>query len=167
MTFTVQEGEARTNQVRLVDLDDRRTSRVAAEMTTGEGGQNYVGLSSTRGKLAWYRTCATTCPADFNAAFRYEPGEAYETAGGPRFLVGWATTPDTTWQLRGGQGGGACDSFATEEIEPCTLVRTDEPAWKRIAAERVRTPLARVSRTGRRGARPQSRIHACCVGRRA
>lgn len=137
VTFLLTEGEPRTNQIRLVDLDER-SSRLAAETVSGEGDREYVGLSSVRGELAWYRTCTITCPADFNAAFRYEPGEAYETASGPRFLVGWATTRGVTWQLRGGQGGGRCDDFRTDAQDACTLVRTGEPAWERIAAARVR-----------------------------
>lgn len=48
-TFAV-EG-ARTNQVRLVDLD-ARSSRVAAEMGSGEGGETYLGLSWVNAKLA-------------------------------------------------------------------------------------------------------------------
>jgi len=58
-------------------------------------------------------------------------------AAGPDYLVGWATTArGTTWQLRGGPGGDDCGDF--DGPAPCTLVRTGEPAWKRIAADRVR-----------------------------
>jgi hypothetical protein len=131
VTYHVENGPGhRQNEIRLVDVA-RRSSRQVAFMTTGEGGQEYVGPSFAGSRLSWYRGCAVECSRDFTALLRYRMGVGYDRADARRGLSGYAGTGDGTWQVRGTGEDGGC-------APRCTLVWTREPRWERIAADRVR-----------------------------
>lgn len=134
-------GGFRTNEVRQIDLDEKR-SRLVANVITGLNGQFFVGLSFAEGYLAWYETSNFGNQAA--GAYRYRPGRAYRYAEGPPYLCGFAWTGDGTWQVRV-QAGVDCQPqtpAGSEDLEisnsPAPLVRTGDLDWGVVAADRVR-----------------------------
>ena len=125
------------DEIRWVVLG-RGTSRPVAHVSGGESAQRFEGVQLAGSRISWYRGCERVCPGQYTAAFRYRPGVGYDVdPTPPGGLSGFAGTGDGTWQIRGAQldtCGGDDDLAAT----PCTLVRTHEPRWTRIAASRVR-----------------------------
>lgn len=125
------------DEVRWVVLGTNRSVQVA-HVSGGESVQRFEGVQLAGSRISWYRGCERACPAAYTAAFRYRPGVGYDIDPAPPGGVsGFAGTGDGTWQVRGASLGtcGGDDDLAST---PCTLVRTHEPRWQRIAAARVR-----------------------------
>lgn len=83
----------RQNEVRLTDVDRTDTRQVAA-MTTGLGGQTYLGPAITNGRVAFFKTCQGDpggCSSATAGLIRYRISTGgYEIAGDSVNFSGWA-----------------------------------------------------------------------------
>jgi len=119
--------QARVSEVWLVDRRSERSRRVAL-MNTGEGGQTFLGLSFSRGRLGWHRSCfGDPGGCEGRGGFRYRPGaDTYEVERTYRPFAGFSLDGDGAVALDGyrelgdepgTQFGSPCDDEATRAIE--------------------------------------------------
>lgn len=133
-------GGFRQNEIRLTNLD-RSDTRQVAFMTTGLGGQRYLGPSFGRGRLAFFRACGgdpagclTTRTASGAIRYRISNG-AYDIARANRDWWGWAYDGDAYHV--------PADVTCAEEpgfgpTPACAIYRERSPAFTPVAAERIR-----------------------------
>lgn len=136
-----------TREIRLIDRL-RGTVRRVALLTSGEGGQAYVGLSFSGGHLGWHRSCfGDPSGCGGRGAFRYDLArDRYEHEEDYRPLSGFALDGDDVIGVDGGgelgdepgtQFGSPCPA-ARGALPACPVVRLGPLAWRAIAARRVR-----------------------------
>lgn len=127
------------NEIRLTDVDRTDTRQVAA-MTTGLGGQTYLGPSFSGGKLAFFRACQADpggCSTSNSGAIRYAISSgSYELAGANENWSGWAWTGHgdlhvpSAFDCSGGDPG--------TPVVPCGIYRRGPLEWQDVPASRVR-----------------------------
>lgn len=127
------------NEIRLTDVGRSDTRQVAA-MTTGLGGQAYLGPSFSDGRLAFFRACEADpggCSTSNSGAIRYAISSGdVELAGAGESWFSWAWTGDgdlhvpSAFDCSGGDPG--------TPVVPCGIYRRDALDWHEVPASRVR-----------------------------
>lgn len=100
----------------------------------------YVGPSSSSGRLAWFRGCFENPGCAGSGAYRVSLRNGrYDRALEPRMWDGWAWTGNATYksELRS-NNDSVCRPPDAVKPTPCLVLRDGDPAWKPIAAKRVR-----------------------------
>jgi hypothetical protein len=131
----------RQNEVRLTNVARTDTRQVAA-MTSGLGGQRFLGPSFVRGRLAWFLACQGDpggCSTARSGAFRYRiSDQSYQHAGADERWSAWALPADgrplyvpSAFDCAGGDPG--------TPVVPCGIYRSGPVLdWSDISADRVR-----------------------------
>ena len=129
----------RQNEIRLTDVDREDTRQVAA-MTTGLGGQTYLGPSFAGGRMAWFRACQgdpAGCSTANSGAFRYAISDgSYSLAGADEAWSAWAWTGSGDLHVPSAFDCSGGDP-ATPAV-PCGIYRRTSPAWEQVPADRAR-----------------------------
>jgi len=129
----------RQNEIRLTDVARTDTRQIAA-MTTGLGGQTYLGPSIVSGRVAFFRACqgdpGGCSPAD-SGAIRYRIADrSYELAGRNEAWTAWAYDGAAAYHVPSalvcGEGPG---SSSTDE---CGIYRHDDLPWRTVDKDRIR-----------------------------
>jgi hypothetical protein len=120
----------RQDEIRLTDLARTDTRQVAA-MTTGLGGQTYLGPSLAKGRLAFFRACQGDpggCSTRDSGAFRYRISTGdYELAGVVEGWSGWAWDGAAGYHVPSDFDCGGGDPGTP--VEPCGIIRRTDLAW--------------------------------------
>ena len=129
----------RQNEIRLTNV--RRTeTRQLASMTTGLGGQTYLGPSIAEGRVAFFRTCQgdpAGCTTTNSGAIRYRISNGrYEIAGAVEAWSGWAWSGAAGYHVPGDHACGGGDPGIVSAA--CALYRDRTLDWKRLAPGRAR-----------------------------
>lgn len=129
----------RQNEIRLTNVG-RTDTRQVAFMTTGLGGQTYLGPSIAEGRVAFFRACHGDpggCSSTNSGAIRYRISSGrYDIDGAVEAWSGWAWSGATAYRVpsdydcSGGDPGIA--------VDPCGIYRRRGLDWRPIDAERVR-----------------------------
>lgn len=121
-------------ELRLVGTT-RRGARQLHFMTTGLGGQSFLGASVARGEIAWYVTCFGDpggCKHTGGAyRYRYRDGR-YQRALDQTQLGGWAWDARLAWRSFAGEAAG-CQAHSPREGAVCPIT-TGRPAWRAMRA---------------------------------
>jgi hypothetical protein len=131
---------SRQNEIRLTRVGGTGTRRIAA-MTTGEGGQVYLGPSIADRTVGFFRGCqgdALGCSSRVSGAIRYRIATgAYRLAGANESWTGWAWSGAADYHVPSAFdcGGGDPGDLPSET---CGIYRRDDLAWKPIAARHIR-----------------------------
>lgn len=129
----------RQNEIRLTDVARTDTRQIAA-MTTGLGGQTYLGPSIVSGRVTFFRACqgdpGGCSPAD-SGAIRYRIADrSYELAGRNEAWTAWAYDGAAAYHVPSalvcGEGPG---SSSTDE---CGIYRHDDLPWRTVDKDRIR-----------------------------
>lgn len=130
----------RQNEIRLTDV--RRTdTRQVAYMTTGLGGQEYLGPSIAEGRVAFFKACHADpegCHSSTSGALRYRISTGgYEIDGANKGWSSWAWSGAAAYHVPSSFdcGGGDGNVSASER---CGLYRHSRGQWRAIDAGRVR-----------------------------
>ena len=129
----------RQNEIRLTNVTRTDTRQVAA-VTTGLGGQTYLGPSIAEGRVAFFRACQGDpggCSTTNSGAIRYRisTGE-YTHVGANEAWSGWAWSGAADYHVPSEFAcGGGDRAVATP---PCAIVRRGGLRWTPIDARRVR-----------------------------
>jgi hypothetical protein len=128
------------NEIRLTDRSGTRDLRIAS-MTTGEGGQTYLGLSIARGDVAFFKGCQgdpSGCSTRNSGALRYDIStRRYQIAGANEDWTGWAWDGESDYHVPSAFDCTGGDSGAPPS-EACAIYRRDDLTWSSIRAARVR-----------------------------
>lgn len=120
-------------EIRLADL--RGGSRRVASGGTGEGGQDFIGLSFAAGQLGWHQSCfGDPCAG---RAYRYAESTGVYQVAGSGFLAGFALTSTGFLGVVGGRELGHDEGFADCE-GTCEVARWSGVGWRRVEARRIR-----------------------------
>ena len=133
-------GGFRQNEIRLTDID-RTNTRQLAYMTTGIGGQTYLGPSFARGRVAFNRVCQGDpggCSTANSGAIRYRISNgSYELEGAREGWQAWEYSGANTFHVPsdlvcsdGGQG-------EVPNSEQCGIYRGPDPDWQPVDADRI------------------------------
>ncbi len=127
------------DEIRLTNVHRTDTRQIAA-MTTGLGGQTYLGPSFSAGRLAFFRACQADpggCSTSNSGALRYDISDRdYQLAGADESWFAWAWTGDgdlhvpSAFDCSGGDPG--------TPVVPCGIYRRGDLDWKDVPASRVR-----------------------------
>ena len=128
----------RQNEIRLTNLSRTHTRRVAY-VTTGEGGQTYLGPAIAEGRVAFYRACQADrggCSTKNSGAIRYRISDAtYQLDGAVTGWQGWTWSGSAGYHVpsafdcRGGDPGAP-------PSEACAIYRRDDLSWTSASASR-------------------------------
>jgi hypothetical protein len=115
--------------------------RLVALLTSGEGGQSWLGPSWAKGKLYFYKTCVADPSACQQGAgvFRFDPARmTYQRAGSATPLAGFAIDGDgrRAYETRGPADDLECGS---DGAGPCDVRLTDRLVFKPSRSQ-VRDP---------------------------
>ena len=128
------------NEIRLTDLSGTRDLRIA-DMTSGESGQVYLGLSIAGGDVAFFRGCQgdpAGCSTRNSGGFRYDIStRRYRLAGANEAWTGWAWDGSAEYHVPSAFDCSGGDSGAPPS-EACGIYRRDDLSWSAIRAARVR-----------------------------
>jgi hypothetical protein len=129
----------RQNEIRLTNVAHTDTRQVAA-MTTGLGGQTYLGPSIAEGRVGFFRACQGD-PAGWRAsdsgAIRYRISNGdYTHVGANEAWAGWAWSGAADYHV---PSAFACGGGDPAVVAPaCAIVRRTGLQWTPISASRVR-----------------------------
>jgi hypothetical protein len=133
-------GGFRQNEVRLTNVT-RTDTRQIASMTTGLGGQTYLGPSIDKGRVAFFRACQGDldgCKPDTSGAIRYRISTgAYELDGASENWAAWAWSGSAGFHAPAFDCGGG-DYPGFPPTGACGIYRTPDLDWKAVDEERVR-----------------------------
>ena len=127
------------NEIRLTNLARTDTRQVAA-MTTGLGGQTYLGPSIAEGRVAFFRACQgdpAGCRTSNSGAIRYRISNGdYTHVGADEAWTGWAWSGAAGYHV---PSAFACGGGDPAVVTPaCAVVRRTGLQWTPISASRVR-----------------------------
>ena len=130
----------RQNEIRLTDVERTDTRQVAA-MTSGLGGQTFLGPSFADGRLGFFRACQGDpggCSTQSSGAIRYRISTGgYEIDGANEAWSAWALgTGDAGYHVPSAFDCSGDDAGAPPS-EPCGIYATDL-SWQPLDEERVR-----------------------------
>jgi hypothetical protein len=132
-------GGARQNEVRLTNVE-RTDTRQLAYMSTGIGGQTYLGPSIAEGRVAFFRACQGDpggCSPTNSGAIRYRISNGrYEIDGTVEAWSGWAWSGALGYHVPSSYACSGGDPGVT--VEACGILRRRGLDWKPTDAERVR-----------------------------
>jgi hypothetical protein len=130
----------RQNEIRLTDVD-RTDTRQLAYMTSGEGGQTYLGPSIAEGRVAFFRAChadTSGCSTHDSGAVRYRiSNRRYELDAASKAWTGWAWSGTSGYHVpsefdcRGGDPSGPPG-------ERCAIYRRDGLDWTSVSEHALR-----------------------------
>jgi hypothetical protein len=130
----------RQDEIRLTTID-RSDTRQLAYMTTGEGGQTYLGPSVTGGQVGFFKTCLGDpggCSPSNSGAIRYAiTANTYTIMGAQESWEGWAYDGSADFHVPGDFDCSGGD-VGSPPSEPCAIYRRDGLAWTPIAASHVK-----------------------------
>lgn len=130
----------RQNEIRLTNVKRTDTRQVAA-MTTGLGGQTYLGPAFADGRLAFFKACHGDpggCAPSTSGALRYRISDQhYEHVGRNEAWSGWTDDGRTAFHVPSAFDCSGGDPGAPP-TEPCGILAEDDLAWAPIAAKHVR-----------------------------
>ncbi|MDQ3631130.1 MAG: hypothetical protein M3417_07680 [Actinomycetota bacterium] len=133
-------GGFRQNEVRLTNID-RTDTRQIAYMSTGIGGQTYLGPSMAKGRVAFYRACQGDpggCSTQNSGAIRYRiSDDSYELAGANEAWQAWEWNGANTFHVLSDlecSDGGAGE---VPNSEQCGIYRGPDPDWQAVDADQV------------------------------
>lgn len=129
----------RQNEIRLTNVSGRETRQVAA-MTTGLGGQTYLGPSIAEGRIAFFRACQgdpAGCSTSDSGAIRQRisAGE-YTHVGANEGWSGWAWSGAAAYHVPSAFACGGGDPAVP--AGPCGIFRRFGLDWRPIPERRVR-----------------------------
>ncbi len=128
------------HEIRLTDIH-RTDTRQLAYMTSGEGGQAYLGPSIADGRVAFFRACQGDpggCSTRNSGAVRYRiTSRRYELAGANEAWTGWAWSGAAGYHVPSAFDCAGGDPSAAPS-EACALYRRDGLDWAPVPAKRVR-----------------------------
>jgi hypothetical protein len=129
----------RQNEIRLTNAA-RTDTRQLASMTTGLGGQTYLGPAIAEGRVAFFRACQADpggCSTKSSGAIRYRISNGrYDIAGANESWSGWA------WS--GASGLRVSSDYACSGGDPgtpterCGIYRRRGLQWRPVDADRIR-----------------------------
>jgi hypothetical protein len=130
----------RQNEIRLTDVARTDTRQVAA-MTTGLGGQTYLGPAFADGRLAFFRACQGDpggCSDSVVAgAFRYGiSSRAYDVSRANEAWSAWTYDGTAAYHVPSDYDCSGGDVGVP--VEPCGIVRQTGLTFSPVAANRVR-----------------------------
>ena len=129
----------RQNEIRLTNVSRSDTRQVAA-MTTGLGGQSYLGPSIAEGRVAFFRACRgdpAGCRTSDSGAIRYRISNGdYTHIGANEAWTGWAWSGTADYHVPSEFACGGGDPAVV--TPPCAIVRRSGLGWTPIDARRVR-----------------------------
>jgi len=130
----------RQDEIRLTNVKRTDTRQVAA-MTTGLGGQAYLGPAFADGRLAFFKACHGDpggCSSRTSGAFRYRISTGdYSQIGRDAAWSGWTYDGSTAFHVpsdfdcSGGDPG-------SPPTETCGIIADSDLSWSSIAASHVR-----------------------------
>jgi hypothetical protein len=129
----------RQNEVRLTDIHRTDTRQIAA-MTTGLGGQTFLGPSIASGHVAFFRACQGDpggCSTSSSGAIRYRISSAgHQLAGADEAWCGWAWSGAADFHVPSSLacGGGV----PGEPVPACGIYRREGLAWTDVDGGRLR-----------------------------
>lgn len=130
----------RQNEIRLTNVSRSDTRQLAA-MTTGLGGQTYLGPSIANGHVAFFRACQgdpAGCSASNSGAIRYRISNGrYSHVGANEAWSGWAWSGAVDYHVPSAFACGGGDPAVVSP--PCAIHRRlFGLPWEPIAERRVR-----------------------------
>ena len=132
-------GGFRQNEVRLTNVE-RTDTRQVAYMSTGLGGQTYLGPSIAEGRVAFFRACQGDpggCSSSNSGAIRYRISTGrYEIDGDVEAWSGWAWSGAAGYRVPSDFACSGGDPAIV--VEPCGIYRRRGLDWRPVDAERVR-----------------------------
>ncbi len=133
-------GGFRQNEIRLTNID-RTDTRQIAYMTTGIGGQTYLGPSFAKGRVAFYRACQGDpggCSTQNSGAIRYRISTgSYELEGAREGWQAWEYTGANTFHV---PSDLVCSDGGEGEVpnsEQCGIYRGPDPDWQAVDADQI------------------------------
>jgi len=132
-------GGFRQNEIRLTNVD-RTDTRQIAYMSTGIGGQTYLGPSFANGRVAFNRVCQGDpggCSTQNSGPIRYRISDgSYELAGAREEWTAWEYSGDNTFHVPSDFdcGGGDPQAPPTQE---CGIYRGPDPDWQAVDAGQI------------------------------
>lgn len=132
-------GGFRQNEIRLTDVG-RTDTRQVAYMSTGLGGQTYLGPSIAEGRVAFLRVCQGDpggCSTSNSGAIRYRISTGrYEIDGAVEAWSGWAWSGAAAYHVPSDFACSGGDPAVA--VAPCGIYRRRGLDWRPVDAERVR-----------------------------
>ena len=129
----------RQNEIRLTNVA-RTETRQVAYMSTGLGGQTYLGPSIAEGRVAFFRACHGDpggCSSTNSGAIRYRISTGrYDIDGRVEAWSGWAWSGAFGYHVPSDYACSGADPGIA--VQPCGLYRRRGLDWSPLAAERVR-----------------------------
>lgn len=130
----------RQNEIRLTNVT-RTDTRQIASMTTGLGGQSYLGPSLAEGHVAFFRACQGDpggCSTDNSGAIRYRiSDDTYDLVGANEAWTAWAWSGDAGFHV---PSALACGEGVPNPPgkDRCGIYRRADLPWRDVDAERIR-----------------------------
>jgi hypothetical protein len=128
------------DEIRLTTTD-RSQTRQLAYMTTGEGGQTYLGPSVTGGQVGFFKTCLGDpggCSPSNSGALRYAiSANTYTIMGAQESWEGWAYDGSADFHVPGDFDCSGGDP-GSPPAEACGIIRRDGLTWTPIAASHLK-----------------------------
>ena len=132
-------GGFRQNEIRLTNVE-RTDTRQVAYMSTGLGGQTYLGPSIAEGRVAFFRACQGDpggCSSMNSGAIRYRISTGrYEIDGAVHAWSGWTWSGAVGYHVPSDYACSGGDPALA--VEPCGIYRRRGLDWTPLDAEAVR-----------------------------